>query len=319
MTNVLIGYTGNVCSTPMVEYARSIEGVWVPILEQFDEYQLVQHFTDRKRVSSELANVLEALYRRRTSPYLETPSLLEQRGHGPIPTRDEKQDIVFKWRPMSRRARGSYKLRQVFSENDVRAAVIVRRSLSEQALKVYLSEKVYQSRHQQFAVAKLSEQDYAEYVNQQTQIRVTLSNAEMVQVGKIAKNFLERTHFMLQDMSYYFPAFNPMPAIIAEGVFTPGIDVNQYQTILSQLLGRPVRLPNATSPSVRKGGLNIENCENYEQVLSSRGLARLESKYEKLLARLNFISGPQSPEQSYPEPSKTPAEEVVASSLHEAA
>ncbi len=314
MTNVLIGYTGNVCSTPMVEYARSIEGVWVPILEQFDEYQLLQHWHDRKRIASELANVLEALYERRTSPYLETPSLLEHRNSGPIPTRDEKQDILFKWRPISRSARGSYQLRKVFSENDVRPAVIVRRSLSEQALKVYLSEKIYQSRHQQFAVAKLSEQDYTDYIRKQAQIRVTLSNAEMVEVGKIAKNFLERTHFMLQDMSYYFPASTPLPAIIAEDVFTPAIDVDQYQMILSQLLNRPARLPETTSPSVRKGGLNIENCENYEQVLSSRGLTRLESKYEKLLARLNFISKSTSMERS-----DSPVEDVAASTLHEAA
>ena len=314
MTNVLIGYTGNVCSTPMVEYARSIEGVWVPILEQFDEYQLLQHWHDRKRISSELANVLEALYQRRSSPYLETPSLIEHRGNGPIPAQDEKQDILFKWRPISRNARGSYKLRRVFSENDVRPSVIVRRSLSEQALKVYLSEKIYQSRHQQFAVAKLSEQDYANYISRQMEIRVTLSNAEMVEVGKIAKNFLERTHFMLQDMSYYFSAFSPMPAIIAEDVFTPGIDVHRYQTILSQLLDRPVRLPEATRPAVRKGGLNIENCENYEQVLSSRGLARLESKYKKLLARMDFISKSTCLEES-----KTPTQGVEASTLHEAA
>lgn len=313
MTNVLIGYTGNVCSTPMVEYARLIEGVWVPILEQFDEYQLLQHWHDRKRIASELANVLEALYQRRSSPYMETPSLLEHRDNGPIPTPEEKQDLVFKWRPISRNARGSYNLRRVFSENEVRPAVIVRRSLSEQALKVYLSEKVYQSRHQQFAVAKLSEQEYADYLREQAEIRVTLSNAEMVEVGKIAKNFLERTHFMLQDMSYYFPAFSSMPAIIAEDVFTPGINADRYQTILSQLLERPVRLPKTTSPSVRKGGLNIENCENCEEVLFSRGLVRLERKYEKLLARTDVIS------QSTHSPMQTPAESLVASRVQEAA
>jgi hypothetical protein len=83
--------------------------------------------------------------------------------------------------------------------------------------------------------------------------------------------------------------------------------------ILSQLLDRSAQLPKVTNPSVRKGGLNIENCENFEQVLSSRGLVRLQRKYEKLLARMDIIS------RSHHSPTEATAEDSVASSLHDAA
>lgn len=294
MTNVVIGYTGNVCSTPMVEYARLIDGVWVPVLEQFDEYQLIERWPDSKHVSRRLAETLEALYGRRTCADLESDSLLEYRDHGRIPSPREKPDVLFKWRPHSSWARGGAQLRKVFANNDVRPVVILRRSLSTQALKVFLSEEVYGGRHQQFAVAKLSEQDYERYLDEQRRIRIELSAAAMLKVAKIAKNFLERTRLMIRNMNYFFAANRPVAAIIAEDILKPGIDVDRYEAVLSRLLNRSVQLPNGIRPAVRKGGLNIENCVNSGEVLTSRCLMRLEHKYLKLLGRTQIISGARS-------------------------
>ena len=38
MANVVIVYTGNVCSTPMIEYARLSKSIYVPGRELFDYY-----------------------------------------------------------------------------------------------------------------------------------------------------------------------------------------------------------------------------------------------------------------------------------------
>lgn len=291
MTNVVIGYTGNVCSTPMVEYARTAPGVLVPVREEFDEYLMAKRFGDQSGVA--LARNLHALYRRRTTPYLDQPALSARRGGGSLPDAKTAPHILFKWRPFAPNAPGADDIRSAFHAHGVKPAVILRRSVTGQALKVFLAEKLNGTRHFQFKAAEMPDAEYAAFRARAAAVRVTVTPDEMNRLRNIARNFANRTARTLDAMAVFFAGGARSPLILAEDIFTPLIDRKRYGATLSRLLGTPLATAGSEDTTgIRKAGFEIRNCRNADEVLADAALVEIEARYQALLTGRKILSAP---------------------------
>jgi hypothetical protein len=289
VTHAVIGYTGNVCSTPMVEYARGLPGVFVPVREEFDAYLLAKRFGEK--TGPALARNLRALYARRSTPYLDQPMLLDRRGGGPLPGPDTAPHILFKWRPFAPDTEGAAEIRAVFEAHDVRPAVILRRSVAEQALKVYLSEQLHGSRHMQFKAAHMRPADYAAFRAETEARRVTIAPDEVGAIHAIARNFVNRTRQLFKAMAFFFPGSEPTPLILAEDIFSPLIDPARHSATLSRLLGASLPVPQAgEAPGIRKAGVGLDQCPNAAEVLAHPHLAAEEARYQAALQGRTILS-----------------------------
>jgi len=291
MANVVIAYTGNVCSTPMIEYARLTSNIFVPVREHFDHYLFAKVFADDTTVCAEFSRVLAALYARRHTPYLDREEFVRYRRGGDIPSLDEKPHVLFKWRCFDPALPETEKIAEVFAANDVVPLIMLRSSLREQATKVFLSESVYGGRNPQFKASTMSPKDYAAYREEQGQISVTVSAADIQQIGKIAGQFLFRTERLIDQLKVFFPATPHPKLIFAEDIFRPLIDFDRYQFALVSLFGERGAFGTVTAPAIRKGGLELSNCANFDAVLEDADLRDLETAYQTMAARLTNVFG----------------------------
>lgn len=290
MSNVVLMYTGNVCSTPMIEYAHLVDDVYVPVKEHFDFQRVLEVSPDESNVCGDFADILGKVYARESNVILEQDSLVKMRDGHPIPSLEQKPHMLFKWRSFPSDLPDSQKIVQVFSENDVHPLIMLRKSLSHQALKVFLSEKVYGGRHQQFKARAMSNEDYDAYLAEQDKLSVTLDAEDILEVRAIARNFLNRTLKMIDQTRFYFGHTNAPSLLFAEDVFAPLIDVDKFNGALSRVLGSEVtQLDSQKETRLRKGGLEVSHCANASEVLKNPKLKEFEARYQEAAANLNNL------------------------------
>ncbi|WP_171210288.1 MULTISPECIES: hypothetical protein [unclassified Ruegeria] len=297
MANAVILYTGNVCSTPMIEYAREAKNVFVPFREQFDYYRISEQFPNEDTVCEEFAVLLRDLFERRNNPFFDDPGLIDFRGQRALPTKFEKANILFKWRCWNPSLKGVESIARVFQDHGAKPIIMLRRSLIEQVTKIHLSEKVYGGRHQQFAAAAMSAEEYQDYLEQQKRLRVRLTEDDIATLSATATKFIKRTRLLIDAQATFFGK-KPLQVIVAEDIFKPMIDYDAYNRVLNRvfpprsvfkrltgLLSGPETLVEPGSESaVRKGGLELSHCENIEDVWANAELAELEAQYKDMIS-----------------------------------
>lgn len=289
MGNAVLLYTGNVCSTPMVEYARLCPGVFVPMREEFDRY-MFEKLGLGDQAESILAQSLEALFARRANAYLERPALRKYRPAADLPDLARLPHLLFKWRPFGDDTDQAGRLAAAFAGAGVRPVAMLRRMLLEQAVKVHLSERLYQDRHLQHRTEAMSAGDYAAFLADQRSQALVLHPADLPRIAAIARNFLNRTGQIISRAARLFPGI-PLAAVICEDVFRPLIDRARFQSVLRRMLDAPVTLPEGAEPKVRKSGPDLAQCANPELALQDPALQGLEARYQRLVAGLDVISG----------------------------
>ena len=289
MSNIVLLYTGNVCSSAMIEYANLCDDVLVPVREGLDLYQFEKVFTDESQLCVNFSHVLSDIYDRKDYTFLQQNSLVHWRQGEPIPTAEQKPHLLFKWRAFSTNLPGSDVIGEVFRKNATAPIVLLRKSLSQQALKVFLSEKVYGGRHQQGKTQSMSEEAYVAYMKEQDAISITVTNADLTEIRNIATSFLNKTLKLIKSAKYYFPHHETPALLFAEDIFNPLIDVDRFNHALGAMCGAIAPLTLQQAPKLRKSGLNICHCANAEEVFHDPKIAALERQYQAAAAGLSNI------------------------------
>lgn len=294
MTNAVITYTGNVCSTPMISYAGLTGDVFVPIREQFDLYQLRQVVPEPARQASVFAHTLSALYERSSAGLFDLPGFKRYPDWTEVPAAAAMPHVLFKWRPFAFEMPDHHLVASTFERHDVRAAMLVRRSVAEQAVKFFMSRRVYGDAHQQFVAGAMTADEYETYQAGQRDIRILIGPEEIAAVREQARGFLERTVLTIASTRRYFPHVASPPVIIAEDIFRPMLDRTRFDATLSALLG-PVRpVGEQAHPEVRKAGLDLSHCANAEDVLADPELRAVDTKYQALIGGLPLLVPPSA-------------------------
>lgn len=296
MTNLVIIYTGNVGSTPVVQLAGRHPRAFVPVREEFDRYRIGK-YAPGEDPATLLAETLDRLYRREPSPYLSHETVRSRREEDAIPPAGPVPHVVFKWRTegFGRAAPNAARLRETFARHGARALVLARRSVVEQALKVWLSEVHYGGRHQQFRASRLSEEDYEAYLLAQKTVSIRIDGAGLVRLRAIAGDFLRRTRLTIRAARFQFAHAGTPRLAISEQVLRPEIDYAQASRLLSAALGDEIRLSPDLAPAVRRGGLGIEHCANADAAATDPALRRIERRYRAVLGRLPLMIDARPP------------------------
>lgn len=286
MTNAVLTYTGNVCSTPMIAYAGLTGDVFVPVREQFDLYQIERVLDDPARQASELARTLAALYERRAAGLFEYPVFKRYHHWTHPPSIAETPHLMFKWRPFAMDVPDVGMIRDVFLRHEVGSLTIVRRSVVEQALKVFMSNKVYGDAHRQFKAARMSLDEYEAYIAHQGGLRVEVTAEDMLTVRKQASAYFRRSRLLVSATRFFFPSEGAPRFIIAEDIFRPKLDRERFNAVITSVLGDVKPLGEQAEPDVRKAGLDLSHCANLDSVLADDELKATEAGYLKLLDSL---------------------------------
>lgn len=280
MTNAILLYTGNVGSTPTIEYVQSSGKVVVPVVEQFDEYLLEKHVEGKEVLFPFLTEILSEFYEGRLHPYLLKPDLK---------TRNENVVLApgthtfFKWRPFDETREGAADFSALMTRYDVRPIVIRRRSLVDQAIKIHLSETTYGSRHQQFKAGTMGEDEYQTYLAEQAALRIHVDTAGVQDIITIATQFLRRTQRMIERRNAFFPKHAKGDIVVAtEDLYTPYIDLERFNGLFSDLFGEPIEADIEGQILTRKAGLEVTNCTNYAEIVEQPRLRNIGEQYETI-------------------------------------
>ncbi|MEL7280802.1 MAG: hypothetical protein AAFY35_12555 [Pseudomonadota bacterium] len=290
MTNAVLLYDGNVCSTPMIDYARNFADVTVPIREHLDYYKFKDTLSDAEFVAF-TSRELGAIFDRVMTPFLQHHDVNEFRSPPELPSKAECEHVFFKWRLPPSRIENIGPFRDVFEKAEARPVTLLRRSVAEQSLKVVLSKKFYGNIHPQFAmrVGDFSDEVYEDYMARQAEVLLTLEEDDIQDVIAFASSFVGGSRRIREDFSRFFPGHD-LPIVIAEHVFAPGLQVPTYERVMSRILGAPVAFHAPLVAEYRKSGLNLEHCANHEEVLAHPELVELDAKHQDLLSKGAIIS-----------------------------
>lgn len=286
MTNAVLTYTGNVCSTPMIAYAGLTGDVFVPVREQFDQHQIKRLLDDPARQASELALTLSALYERRSTGLFEYPAFRRFPQWTHLPSTTQTPHLMFKWRPFAMDAPDAGMIRSVFLRHEVGSLMLVRRSVVEQALKVFMTNKVYGDAHRQFKAAQMSLDEYDAYITHQGSLRVEVTAEDMISVRDQADIYFRRTRLLVGATRFFFPSESAPRFIIAEDIFRPKLDRERFNAVITSVLGDVSPLSEQAEPDVRKAGLDLSHCANLDSVLVDDELKATEAGYFELLDSL---------------------------------
>ncbi len=289
MTNAVIIYTGNVCSTPMISYAGLTGSVFVPFREEFDVYRLSQFIPDPAQHGAELARTLSAFYERRCAGVFDHPDFKRFPKWKDIPPESVTPRTLFKWRPLLPAAQDSDRVAAVFESRDVQPLALVRRSIVEQVLKMFMTQKTYGTSHRQVAAGGMSQDGYANYIAGQRDIRIAISADDIALLRQHAETFLLRTRLLGKFAQYYFPHAGALRVVISEDLFRPALDRSRFNVVLADLLGQVRPLDSESEPNIRKGGLDVSHCINLEDVLADEALKETEAKYQMVIGELGAI------------------------------
>jgi hypothetical protein len=295
MTNLVLLYTGNVGSTPLVQLAGQHPQILVPVYEQFDHYQVVREHPDTDPFDL-LSDAMGKMLKREMSPFFESPKIKSILGRDDFPSREEAPHVVFKWRgaKFNPELPGGEKLLEVFHKNDVRGLVLARRSVVEQAVKIHLSEKVYGGRHQQFKAEALSDAEYEAYLEEQRRLAIEIDDEDLDVCRKLADQFLGRTLASIETAHAYFGRNHPPQLLITEQFLRPELDFDAWSRALTAMLGDTIQISPEMQPSVRKGGLDLRNCANPDRLARDPGLRKIEKRYQAALRSLPLVLGTHS-------------------------
>ena len=287
MTNLVMLYTGNVGSTPLIQVAARHPRIFVPVHEEFDGYKFIP-FAGKARPCEELARTLDALFRRKSAPYIDTEAVRAWRSTDALPTKTEVPHVVFKLRMDGYEPdqSGARALAEVFREHAVRPVVLARRSIIEQAVKVWLSETQYGGRHQQFKASEMTAEDYAAYLREQDRVSIRADTASLREIRQIAAEFLARTRQSCRAARQHLEGSARPRLLLREQVLTPDLDYARVSHIFSNLLGETIDLPPDMAPKVRRGGLGTDHCANFAEIAADRALRRIEYRYQALLSKM---------------------------------
>lgn len=289
MANAVIAYTHNVCSSAMAMYAGRMAEVFQPIAEHFDPYRLPDYQLTPETASPWLAEAFEDLFCRRTSATWALPSISRFRGRPTLPSVEEKQHVSFKWRCTEPAWPGSNLIRDTFVRHDVTPLVMVRRSVAEQAIKIFLARKVYNKKHPQFVAIQLSHDEYRRYMDEQNSVSVMFNEEEKGEIGSLAQSVVGQTRNLIERVRYHFPAHQSPLLLIAEDVFRPLIDRQRHFHVMQRLLGNVTPLAPNVEIKLRKAGLDLRHCANAAEVFDSPQVKASESEYGEVLAKCDLI------------------------------
>lgn len=289
MPNVVILYTGNVCSTPMIEYARLCKDIFVPVREHLDYHRFLEVSPTEGQVGTEIAKVLDDLFNRVDTPFMQQDGLVKWSHGQPVPSTEQQPHMLFKWRSFPTNHPDSDSIAEVFCKNAAIPLIMLRKSLSHQALKIYLSEKIYGGRHQQFKTRSMDDKAYTAYLKDQEAILVSATDVDIAQIIDIAERFLIRTLRTIEGAKFFFPNHAPPHVLFAEHIFTPLINLDRYNRALVTLLGDVAPLVLQQEVALRKAGLEIYHCANAEEVFRDPKLVDLERQYQAAATGLHNI------------------------------
>lgn len=290
MTNAVLLYDGNVCSTPMIDYARNFADVAVPIREHLEYYKFKDKMSDAE-FAAFTSRELGAIFDRVVTPFMQRDDHEEFRTPSELPSKAECEHIFFKWRLLPYHIEETEAFTAVFEKAEARPVTLLRRSVAEQSLKIVLSKKFYGTIHPQFnmRVGDYSDEQYEEYLAQQAEVALTLEGDEIEEVIKFAKGFVWGGRRTRKDYSKFFPG-QEMPIVIAEDVFAPDLQVQTYKRVMSRILEAPLAFDGPLVAEYRKSGLNLEHCLNHEEVLAHPKLVELDAQHQDVLAQGEIIS-----------------------------
>ena len=227
--------------------------------------------------------MLTALFQRESHSFLLNGAVGKYHGLSQIPDCQSVPHILFKWRPFDQKFGDGCRLREVFSRFDVVSALLLRRSIVAHSLKVYLSEKVYGGRHQQFKAGRMTTAEYQRYVQDQTNISIVLDQSDVNLVRDLAFHFFKITVQTFKRWRHFFSSVSDENIIISEDIFRPEIDFAEYSKRISFLMRDQLCFTSSNRISVRRAGLEVSNCRNSEIVMSDDYLMELENAYAVLV------------------------------------
>ena len=269
----LIFYTGNVCSTPLVQTFNRVAGFEVPIHEHLDQY-MIEESLGQVDISRTFNSALKDIADHNNSV------LLGQLGIKLPETRSEY--LALKWRPFGGTESAIAEREKIFDEINSVPFLIARSSVVHQAVKIALSEKLQGTRHLQFSAKGLSQEKYQDLLLEIQKTRVVLSEIEYL--AQIARNFLARTKKTLKLARSHFPSV-PINIIRSEDLFTPMLEESLFLEYFSKKLNfnLPGFIHATCAPISKKAGYSISNCINLEEITSDPTLMNLEKEYASLL------------------------------------
>lgn len=288
MTNAVLLYTGNVCSTPMVDFARGIGDVYVPALEHFDRHKFVSYATDDAAYTESLSKVLDVTFGRQDHEYLRE---IASKGAG-YPFGDlTAPHVFFKMRVPDPSLGDRAPLAAVFARHKVRPVTILRRSVVEQATKMVMSIKHYGHSHMQFHASRdrMSDADFQQHQRDLAAMRVYLDAADIRDVRKTAFSILNARRTIRKAASSLF-GHKKLDAIITEDVFRPQLNADAYKAAMSRVLLNDLAFSVPEDSNFRKSGPDIENCANFDVVKADPVLRVYEFAYQRHILKLNVIS-----------------------------
>lgn len=286
MANLVILFTGNVGSTPLVQLAGRHPKICVPIAEDFDQHNFSK-FPIEVPLLEALAETIDCTFQRQMTPYLET----RKRRWDELPSQSEVPHMVFKWRVGSYAdsEQGGQAVAEVFRRHNARPALLARRSVVEQAIKVHMTESHYGSRHPQFKAASLNDEEYEARLRAQESVSLHIDKEGLATCRKLAQSFFLRTKATLRGGRSHF---GKRPELIfAEDFLRPEIDYGAASAILSHLLDDEITLGPDMSPKVRRAGLTLANCANLDALATDPHLRKIEHRYQELLAQVPPVIG----------------------------
>ncbi|KPA23122.1 hypothetical protein shim_14160 [Shimia sp. SK013] len=296
MTNAILLYSGNVCSTPVVDYATHLPSVCVPVLEDFERHRFVNFAPSDAVYCETLAEVFDCVFARRDHPYLADVARDTDGARGRLLSEEQAAHVFFKWRGPPRGFGGRAHLARVLRAHKVKPVTILRRSVIAHATKMVLSQQHYGNTHMQFQVSreKMSDEAFQAYVADQAQVRVQFGKKDIQAVRRKAYSILRRRWEISRTVRNIFGQ-KRLEAVIAEDLFGRSVRIGPYEEAMSRFLEAGQRLPDGVVSQFRKGGPDVENCENYDDVCRDPALWTLERLYQRHIAGLHVISKKTDP------------------------
>lgn len=267
----------------MVEYAKRSKKIFVPTKEGFDHYRFSKFFEENSEICPAFETLVDRLYRREADPFFQQLHEAGCQDGGKLPGANDVPHTLFKWRPFPIRIPGNEGLKKVFAVHQVKPVVLVRRSLVDQALKIFLSQTNYGTRHPQHHTIRMSDDQYKEYIEAQNDISIVVSDEDMELVRANAKNFLVRTRKSINAAAHYFAHGLPYTVLIAEDIFNPNINYSIYSAFMTHILNDEIVVAGEERVALRKGGLDASHCANAEAVFGDPALMELEARYAELV------------------------------------
>ena len=268
MKNLLIAYTGNVCSSPFLGMFEYVEEFQMNTYENLDPYHIKNIFGEYN--SDFLAERFLELHEHRLSKERRFLGISNPTGDKPV---------VLKWRP--HKVGRSTKLATVLRENFI-PFILVRKSVVEQGLKIVGNEIVFGTKWPQFRYTRQLKDSFE--ITEEVGKEILKESNTLVNWIKEIKETLE---------GFYK---SPVPFVYAEDVFSPYVDVERFQEVVESVLGEKItiNLPENFNPKTtalgsftrkfQKRGVDMSKVKGLQEFMESDEVKRMEERYLKVVS-----------------------------------